>query len=92
MNDPQILFCDEPTGALNSKSSAEIMDLFSEIDREGTAVFLVTHDAKVAARTGRVLFLRDGKVVSEFRLPEYAGEGLDGRIEEVTRRMRAWGI
>ena len=45
MNDPRILFGDEPTGALNSKSAQEIMDIFTEINAQGTAVMLVTHDA-----------------------------------------------
>jgi len=59
MNEPKILFADEPTGALNSKSSEEIMELFSDINKNGMAVFLVTHDAKVASRADRVLFMKE---------------------------------
>ena len=51
MNNPKIIFGDEPTGAINSKSVKEIMNIFTEINVEGTTVLLVTHDAKVAART-----------------------------------------
>ncbi|MET4560945.1 ABC-type lipoprotein export system ATPase subunit [Lysinibacillus parviboronicapiens] len=65
MNSPKILFDDEPTGSLNSKSAQDIMDIFSEINADGTAVMLVTHDAVVAARTERILFMRDGRIVSE---------------------------
>lgn len=65
MNEPEILFADEPTGALNSKSSEEIMEIFSSINKKGTAILLVTHDAKVASRAQRVLFMKDGKIESE---------------------------
>lgn len=68
MNSPEILFADEPTGALNSKSSEEIMGLLVEINQEGTAILLVTHDAKVAAKADRVLFTKDGNIVSELLL------------------------
>jgi len=92
MNSPKIIFGDEPTGALNSQSAHEIMDLFTEINREGTAIMLVTHDAVVAARTERILFMRDGKIVSELKLPKYNGTAIDDRIENVTVKMREIGI
>lgn len=92
MNNPKIIFGDEPTGALNSKSSEEIMDIFSEINSDGTALMLVTHDAKVAARTERIMFMRDGKIVSELKLPRYDGTDIDSRVEEVTLKMREIGI
>lgn len=92
INSPRIIFGDEPTGALNSKSAQEIMELFSEINTEGTAVMLVTHDAKVAARTERILFMRDGAIVSELMLPKFNGTDLEGRVERVTVKMREIGI
>ncbi|RSK26123.1 ABC transporter ATP-binding protein [Bacillus sp. HMF5848] len=92
MSDPIIIFGDEPTGALNSKSSQEIMDIFSEINADGTTIMLVTHDAKVAARTERILFMRDGKIVSELKLPRFDGTNIDGRIEQVTVKMLEIGI
>lgn len=92
MNNPRIIFGDEPTGALNSKSAQEIMDLFSEINADGTAVMLVTHDAKVAARTERIMFMRDGKIVSELKLSTFDGTDIEGRVESVTVRMREIGI
>ncbi|WP_314589961.1 ABC transporter ATP-binding protein [Paenibacillus terrigena] len=92
MNSPQIIFGDEPTGALNSKSAQEIMDIFSEINEEGTAVMLVTHDAKIAARTERIMFMRDGKIVSEMRLQKFSGTDVDDRMEKVTAKMREIGI
>ncbi|WP_019910465.1 ABC transporter ATP-binding protein [Paenibacillus sp. HW567] len=92
MNNPTIIFGDEPTGALNSKSAQEIMDIFSEINAEGTTVMLVTHDAKVAARTERIMFMRDGNIVSELRLPKFGGTNMDDRIARVTEKMRDIGI
>lgn len=92
MSNPKIIFGDEPTGALNSITANEIMDLFTEINSDGTAVMLVTHDAKVAARTERILFMRDGRIVSELRLSKYDGTNIDGRVEEVIGKMREVGI
>jgi len=92
MNSPRIIFGDEPTGALNSKSAQEIMDLLAEINADDTAVMLVTHDAMVAARTERIMFMRDGKIASELKLPKYDGTDMDNRIEKVTAKMREIGI
>ncbi|WP_018755494.1 ABC transporter ATP-binding protein [Paenibacillus terrigena] len=92
MSNPKVIFGDEPTGALNSKSAQEIMDIFSEINAEGTAVMLVTHDAKIAARTERIMFMRDGKIVGEMRLQKFSGTDIDDRMEIVTAKMREKGI
>jgi putative ABC transport system ATP-binding protein len=92
MNNPKIIFGDEPTGALNSKSSEEIMDIFSDINSDGTALMLVTHDAKVAALTDRIMFMRDGKIVSELKLPKFNGKDIEDRVNEVTVKMREVGI
>ncbi|TCZ75477.1 ABC transporter ATP-binding protein [Paenibacillus albiflavus] len=92
MNNPRIIFGDEPTGALNSTTAQEIMDILSEINSEGTAVMLVTHDANVAARTERILFMRDGNIVSDLKLPKFNGTDMDGRVEKVAVKMREIGI
>lgn len=92
MSNPKIIFGDEPTGALNSKSAEEIMNIFSEINADGTAVMLVTHDVRVAARTERIIFLCDGKIASEIRLPKFSGTDIDDRIRKVTAKMREIGI
>jgi putative ABC transport system ATP-binding protein len=82
INEPDIVFGDEPTGALNSKASTEIMDLLDDINRTGTTVLLVTHDVKVAARTERVLFMRDGQLVGEKALGKYVNERRDSKARE----------
>lgn len=92
MSNPKIIFGDEPTGALNSKSAQEIMNIFSEINANGTAVMLVTHDATVAVRTERIMFMRDGKIVSEMRLPKFFGTDIGDRMKKVTAKMREIGI
>ncbi len=92
MSQPKIIFGDEPTGALNSTSAQKIMDMLSEINTEGTAVMLVTHDAKVAARTERIMFMCDGKIVSEMRFKKFNGTGMEDRIEAITAKMREIGI
>jgi putative ABC transport system ATP-binding protein len=71
INQPDILFGDEPTGALNSSISREVMDIINAVNREGTTVIIVTHDAKVAARAGRVVFLMDGNIHDELELGKY---------------------
>lgn len=74
INNPSILFADEPTGALNSAATKEIMDIFHDINQEGAAIVLVTHDAKVAARAERVIYLEDGKMKDELRLGKFREE------------------
>lgn len=92
MSEPDIIFGDEPTGALNSKSAQEIMALLKEINAEGTAVLVVTHDAKVAAKTRRVLFMQDGKIVSELRFENEKTENYDKREDIIMKRMQQIGI
>ena len=83
MNDPTILFGDEPTGALDSTAAAEIMDILGELNAEGTTIMLVTHDAKVAARTQRVLYMVDGRIVRHREQGRYDGSRLDDRHADV---------
>jgi putative ABC transport system ATP-binding protein len=92
MNDPEIIFGDEPTGALNSKSALEIMDILAKINADGTAILLVTHDVKIAAQTERIIFMSDGKVISELKSSKYNGKEIEARINRITEKMREIGI
>lgn len=74
INNPELLFGDEPTGALNSSASTEVMDIFNTINAEGTTIILVTHDSKVAARADRILFFADGTIRDQLLLPKYTPE------------------
>ncbi|MBU3875907.1 ABC transporter ATP-binding protein [Faecalicatena sp. AGMB00832] len=87
INKPEIIFGDEPTGALNSKSASEIMMLFNEINQNGTTILLVTHDAKVASKTERILFMADGEIVSE----KYLGKMKDeSTLKEREKQVAKW--
>ncbi len=68
MNDPKLLFADEPTGALNRSASDEVMEELTRLNSEGTTIMLVTHDAKVAAKCTRVLFIVDGNIKGEYNI------------------------
>ena len=63
VNEPSMILADEPTGALDSKTSAEIMELFRSLNGQGRTVVIVTHDPKVAEQCGRVIEISDGKIV-----------------------------
>lgn len=88
INKPQIVFGDEPTGALNSKATNEVMDILADINHSGTTILLVTHDAKVAARTERVLFMTDGVIAGKKQLGKYQSENGDMRTRE--NQLSAW--
>jgi putative ABC transport system ATP-binding protein len=84
INQPMIVFGDEPTGALDSTAAAEIMDILDELNADGTTIMLVTHDAKVSARPSRILYMVYERIVGDRRQPRYSGTGLDQRHTEVT--------
>ena len=67
VNAPHMLLADEPTGALDSRTSLELMALFQELNREGTTVILVTHEPDVARYASRLVRFRDGRVLSDTR-------------------------
>jgi len=71
INEPKMIFADEPTGSLHSKAAAEVMNKFNEMNNEGATILLVTHDIKVAARTDKILFIVDGNIQGELALGKY---------------------
>ncbi|MBQ2443438.1 MAG: ABC transporter ATP-binding protein, partial [Ruminococcus sp.] len=83
INSPKMIFADEPTGALNRQSSNEVMEELCKINADGTTIMLVTHDAKVAAKCSRVLYIVDGNIQGEYNL-----EGSDERTKE--RALNNW--
>lgn len=74
MNDPEILFADEPTGALNQGAAAEVMAELVKLNQEGTALLTVTHDSRVASQCDRILYLLDGRICGELTLDRTASE------------------
>ncbi|MGB8220326.1 MAG: ATP-binding cassette domain-containing protein, partial [Methanoregula sp.] len=64
INDPDILLCDEPTGNLDSKTGASIMELMTDLNRKGSTVIVVTHDPHVAEYTDRIIRIVDGRIAA----------------------------
>ncbi len=88
INSPKMIFADEPTGALNRRSSDEVMEELIKLNRDGTTVMCVTHDPKVAAKCSRVLYLVDGGVVGEKTLGQFGGGEKELRDRE--RDLNNW--
>ena len=87
INKPRLIFADEPTGALNRTSSEEVMAELGKINEEGTTVMLVTHDAKVAAKCSRVMYIVDGNIKGEYNLGKFE-KNSDIRNRE--RSLNGW--
>lgn len=86
MNRPEIIFADEPTGALNQTSAAEVMKAFLQLNEEGTTILMVTHDAKVAAKCDRIIYILDGELKGELDL-----NGVQEKENMVTEWLRKMG-
>ena len=84
MNQPKILFADEPTGALNQSAAQGVMKEFTRLNKENTTIFMVTHDSKVAARCGRILYLLDGSIKGELSLEKILEE------KDREERVKQW--
>ena len=87
INQPKMIFADEPTGALNQQNSKEVMKELNRINAEGTTVMLVTHDMKVAAKSDRVLYIEDGNIKGEITFGKL---GENGDIKEREKRISNW--
>ena len=82
ITEPEIILADEPTGALDSKSSDSLLRLFAEINARGQTIVMVTHSVKAASHAGRVLFLRDGQVYHQLYRGEESQEAQFRRISD----------
>lgn len=74
INNPEVVFADEPTGALDSTSGKAVLDLLTKFNHEGQTIIMVTHDLKSALRGSRILYLKDGRISGECILGTYKGE------------------
>ncbi len=83
INEPEILFADEPTGALNRSASKEVLDLLTKFNNDGQTVLLVTHDIKTAIRSTRLLYIEDGSIKGELNLSPYKAEEEKARETQV---------
>ena len=87
INNPKMIFADEPTGSLNKQASNEVMKEIIRMNQDGTTVMLVTHDAKVAAKSDRVIYLVDGKIQGEYKLGKYI---IEQEQKERERTLNNW--
>lgn len=71
INNPSIIFADEPTGALNSENSTAVLDVLTNLNNNGQSIIMVTHDKKSALRGNRIIYLKDGKIFGELKLDKY---------------------
>ena len=85
MNNPKMIFADEPTGALNRTYSDEVMEELVKLNSEGTTIMLVTHDVKVAAKCTRVMYIVDGNIKGEYDLSDCSTQ-----IRERERALNNW--
>ncbi|MBR5421932.1 MAG: ABC transporter ATP-binding protein [Lachnospiraceae bacterium] len=77
INSPEVLFADEPTGALNSQNTTNVLDILSELNNDGQSIVMVTHTIKAAERGNRIIYLADGVISDECELGEYVGDYKD---------------
>lgn len=87
INNPKIIFADEPTGALNRSASDEVMEELAKLNREDTTIMLVTHDVKVAAKCSRLLFIVDGNIKAEYNLGRYEA---NSNLRDRERSLSNW--
>lgn len=87
INNPKMIFADEPTGALNRTSSDEVMEELVRLNKDGTTIMLVTHDVKVAAKCTRVMYIVDGNIKGEYNLDRYENAS---QIRERERTLNNW--
>ncbi len=83
INDPEIIFADEPTGALNKSNSEEVLNLLTKLNKNGQSILMVTHDIRGAIRGNRLLYLEDGKILDELELPVYGNDSLSERESKI---------
>lgn len=90
MNRPEVVFADEPTGALNRAASEEVMDTLNRLNQEGTTILLVTHDMKVAAKCSRILYIDDGSIRGELKLGAVGAESEHVNLRDRERKANNW--
>lgn len=83
INNPCLLFADEPTGALNRKNTTEVLNLLTDLNNNGQSVLMVTHDARAALRATRIIYLADGAVIGDLDLPPYSADAEKSREAQV---------
>jgi putative ABC transport system ATP-binding protein len=91
INNPKVLFADEPTGSLNSSQGQSVLNIFTDIHKEGQSLVMVTHDLKAAIRGNRIIYLKDGRIDGDLRLEEYEEATYQEREETVYKFLKDKG-
>lgn len=91
ITNPQIILADEPTGALDSKASDRLLELFSDLNNEGQTILMVTHSTKAASHAKRVLFIKDGAVFHQLYRANMTNEGLYQKISDTLTVLATGG-
>lgn len=81
INNPALLFADEPTGSLNSENSKAVLDIFTKLNSEGQSIVMVTHDILSAIRANRILYLSDGRIEGELKLDKFVADDDDRKVK-----------
>lgn len=92
MNEPGIIFADEPTGALNKSNTEKVLKLLTDVHKSGQSILMVTHDVHAAARGNRLLYLEDGQIAGEKTLPVFDENGQREREQQISQWLTdlAW--
>ena len=91
ITEPSIILADEPTGALDSKASGELLELFNDINISGQTILMVTHSVKAASASSRVLFIKDGEVFHQIYRGNYTNEQMYQKISDTLTMLQAGG-
>ncbi|MBB6623178.1 ABC transporter ATP-binding protein [Clostridium gasigenes] len=92
INNPKVIFGDEPTGALNSSMGEKVLDILTDLNKKRQSIVMVTHDIKSALRGNRILYINDGKIDGELNLEKYSDEDVKMRKEKIKRFLeeKSW--
>lgn len=91
INDPDILFADEPTGALNKHNTIEVLNLLTELNKRGQSILMVTHDARAAQRANRIIYIEDGKAIGDLELAPYESGEDTSRETQINSWLSSMG-
>lgn len=83
INDPDVIFADEPTGALSQKQGIDVLDILTEMNRNGQSIVMVTHDLKAACRADRLILVKDGEIHGTLELEKYQPEEISAREKTI---------
>lgn len=89
INQPKLLFADEPTGALNKSNTEDVLNLFTMLNENGQSILMVTHDIRAAIRGNRILYLEDGNIIEELKLPAFTQDKVKAREKQLSEWLTA---